>query len=376
MWESSQIRDRTRVPCIGRWILYHRLSHQGNPCFWSVFWCFALKHCGHLSSPARDGTCNPCPGRWSLNHWTPGKPLTCQFNTTLPSTAWLLLATVNAREGLSSHLLWRRPWEARSPRRCRSSSAQRCPPLSAEGCMFLPAGGTAAGFRTEAPDTQTGNVTVKNPKHRIWRPPELAISAILGAVLWPPSPLLVLGLRVLITHNFGRLARKSEFRWVWGLTPPFFGKLPSHPHPRGCKGRVIMTPWPGRGWRADLPGGGGRADSRSLRLWLGIRQAAPGGSHAAGDTTVFASWDLDRNAGELGGGRWPHWSVLTGAPQPQARCVRERLCPLPQLVCPSTDLRLPKASSLGVCCPKCTARWEDWVSVLVTGGRWVRPRWS
>ena len=130
------------------------LSHQGSPCFCSVFWCFALKACGHHSSLARDGTCNPCPGRRSLNHWMPGKPLKCQFNTTLPSTAWPLLATVNVREGLSSHLLWRRPREARSLRRCRSSSARQCPSRSTERCMLLPAGGTASGFRTEAPDTK------------------------------------------------------------------------------------------------------------------------------------------------------------------------------------------------------------------------------
>ena len=33
--------------------------------------------------------------------------------------------------------------------------------------------------------------------------------------------------------------------------------------------------------------------------------------------------------------------------------VRAQLCPLSQLVCQNIDLRLPKASGLGVCCPGC-----------------------
>lgn len=75
-------------------------------------------------------------------------------------------------------------------------------------------------------------------------------------------------------------------------------------------------------------------------------------------TPLFiASWDLDRNAGNSG-------RVITtvecadGALQPRATRVRERgsVLSLLQLVCPSSDLRLPKASSLEVCHSKCTGR--------------------
>ena len=37
-----------------------------------------------LGSPATDQTCTPCIGRQSLNHWPPGKPLHCMFDTLDP----------------------------------------------------------------------------------------------------------------------------------------------------------------------------------------------------------------------------------------------------------------------------------------------------
>lgn len=85
-------------------------------------------------------------------------------------------------------------------------------------------------------------------------------------------------------------------------------------------------------------------------LWLRVRQAVRGGSYATGDTTVHRFLGLRQECLET----WEQ--MMTTLEHADVKpCsleqggVREKLCLLSQLVCQNIDLRLPKASSLGVC---------------------------
>lgn len=94
-----------------------------------------------------------------------------------------------AREGLSSHLLWSRPHEAPSLTRCQSFSARQYPSRSAGRCRFPPVGGTASGFLIEAPATQMRHITLSSsPELRVQHHPRLKVH-VLRAAPGPASAL-------------------------------------------------------------------------------------------------------------------------------------------------------------------------------------------
>ena len=292
--ESSQIRDRTHVPCIGRRILNHWTVRGIQLSLYVCFGFFLASPCGmrDLSSLTTDWTCAPCVGSTESTTGPPGKSPSRLFTTL--SVCVCMLHQHQSQRGNHTAVGDDDSWhheqhdQAWSPPGGPSSLALTCSPA------LLLDGGWCCGLLGAG---------------------ERGLAAVLPRVplLTPP------GLRFRIS------------RWEWQLQFLGFGEqqygieLPWWlPEPTCQRRRLGFDPWVGKlPWRrkwqpgpVSLPGkshgnGGCKRVGHNLAtkqsMELGSHRISPGSIYLCRDLSVCSfKWSCDRGRVD-----WP-WYTSEG----------------------------------------------------------------